>query len=69
MPFKTSPTPRSSDRQRGRDFLARLGLVADWSTTPDPREELTALVLGWDTPERRRELPGIDAEWETRRIF
>lgn len=69
MPSKTSPAPRSSDRQRGRDLLARLGLVADWPTAPDPRETLTELVLGWDAPDRRREPRGIDAEWETRRIF
>ena len=69
MSTKNSTAPRSPDRSRGRDLLARLGLVADWPTNPDPRETLTALVLGWDAPDRRREPRGIDAEWETRRIF
>ena len=69
MSARSSPAPRSSDRQRGRDYLARLGLVDDRTASPDPREGLTALVLGWDSPDRCREPRGIDAEWETRRIF
>ncbi len=67
--LKTSPAPRPFDRARGREFLARLGLVADWTTDPDPREGLTAMALGWDDPDRRPDPRGIDADWETRRIF
>ncbi len=69
MPPPTSPVRSAPDRPRGGEFLARMGLVADWPTKLDPNEGLTALALGWDAPDDRREPRGIDADWETRRIF
>lgn len=80
---KTSPTPRTDlttrgrsddaswtpDGPRGRDDLARLGLVDDRSEPLDAREALTELRLDGGSPDRRRDPKGSDATWTTRRIF
>lgn len=75
MSPKTSPAPdRRSDRtwslddRRGRDALARLGLVDDRPSARDPRDRLTELGLG-DSPDRPLGPRGLDAPWATRRIL
>jgi hypothetical protein len=80
---KTSPTTRTdasargrsddaswtTDDSRGRDDLARLGLVDDRPEPADSREALTELRLDGGSPDRRRDPKGYDATWTTRRII
>jgi hypothetical protein len=81
MPPKTSPVPRADspdpgadwparlDRDRDHATLSRLGLIADRETDPDPRDGLTELALGGDSPDLPGGARGLDENWATRRIL